>query len=116
MTSSSQRKTSMRAIRLDELGAPENLKLVERPVPDVGSADILIRTELAGMIYADAEARKGTYYSETKLPWFPGREVAGVVEAVGSEVEHIKPGDRVMALVFTGGCYAEYVVAPTKSR
>lgn len=101
----------MRAVRLDEVGPPENLRVVDRPVPSVGPRDVLIRTALAGMIYADAEARKGTYFNATPLPWFPGREVAGTVVACGEEVEGYAPGDRVMALVLAGGCYAEYVLA-----
>ena len=51
------------------------------------------------LLLADAEARRGTYYRETKCPWFPGREAAGVVEAVGADVRTIQPGDRVAALV-----------------
>ncbi|VVE10188.1 quinone oxidoreductase family protein [Pandoraea terrigena] len=101
----------MRAVRLDEVGPPENLRVVECPVPAVGPHDVLIRTTLAGMIYADAEARRGTYFNSTPLPWFPGREVAGIVVACGEEVEGYAPGDRVMALVLAGGCYAEYVLA-----
>jgi len=103
----------MRAIRLDEIGPPENLKLVEIPEPELPEDGVLIRTARAGMIYADAEARRGTYYKQTPLPWFPGREVAGTVEAVGSAVADIRPGDRVAALVFGAGCYAEKVLART---
>lgn len=101
----------MRAVRLDKTGPPENLHVVELAVPIVGPHDILIRTALAGMIYADAEARKGSYFNVTRLPWVPGREVAGTVEACGEAVTGFSPGDRVMAIVLAGGCYAEYVLA-----
>ncbi len=104
---------TMRAIRLDEVGPPENLTLVEIGVPDVPDDGVLIRTAYAGMIYADCEARRGTYYKQTMLPWFPGREVAGEVVAVGKDVTSVKPGDRVAALVMAGGCYAEQVLART---
>ena len=104
----------MRAVRLDEIGAPENLKIVEKSVPDVGPDDVLIKVELAGLIYGDAEARRGTYYSETVLPWFPGREAAGVVAKVGANVKDVSPGERVMALWLGGGCCAEYVTVSTK--
>lgn len=107
---------TMRAVRLDEVGPPENLKIVEMPVPEVGPDDVLIKVELAGLIYGDAEARRGTYFSETKLPWFPGREAAGHIAAVGENVTAWKPGDRVMALVLSGGCCAEYVIASTKPQ
>ena len=106
---------TMRAIRLDQVGAPENLTLVERPKPRPGDDDVLIKVELAGLIYADAEARRGTYSVPTKLPWYPGREVAGIVDQVGKNVQSIRPGDRVAALVLTGGGYAEYVLASTRS-
>lgn len=103
----------MRAIRLDRTGPPENLMLVDLPEPELTSDGVLIRTAFAGMIYADAEARRGTYYAETVLPWFPGREASGIVEAVGPEVTDFQPGDRVAALVFGAGCYAEKVLART---
>lgn len=103
----------MRAVRLDETGPPENLQLVEQPVPAVGPHDVLIRTELAGVLYADAEARKGSYFKPTRLPWLPGREVAGTVVACGDAVTGFLPGDRAMAIVHAGGCYAEYVAAST---
>jgi NADPH:quinone reductase len=106
----------MRAVRLDEVGPPENLKIVEMPIPAVGPDDVLIRVELAGLIYGDAEARRGTYFTETRLPWFPGREAGGFVEAVGSNVTAWRPGDRVMALILSGGCCAEYVLASTKPQ
>ena len=108
-------KPTMRAIRLDAVGPPENLKVVTVPRPEPGADDVLIRVELAGLIYADAEARRGTYSVPTMLPWFPGREVAGVVERAGANVRGIRPGDRVAALVLTGGGYAEYALASTGS-
>jgi NADPH:quinone reductase len=103
----------MRAVRLDAVGPPENLRLVEIDRPPLTADGVLIRIAFAGMIYADAEARRGTYYRETKLPWFPGREAAGIVEAVGRDVSSVKPGDRVAALVMGAGCYADYVLART---
>lgn len=103
----------MRAIRLDAVGPPGNLALVEIDRPELTPDGILIRNAYAGMIYADAEARRGTYYRETTCPWFPGREAAGVVEAVGHDVRGIECGERVAALVLAGGCYAEYVLART---
>jgi len=107
---------TMRAVRLDEVGPPENLKVVEMPVPEIGPDDVLIRVEMAGLIYGDAEARRGTYFSETKLPWFPGREAAGRIAAVGGNVTAWKPGDRVMALILSNGCCADYVKASTRPQ
>lgn len=104
---------SMRAIRLDETGPPANLRCIETDRPVLAPDGVLIRVAYAGIIYADAEARRGTYYRKTTLPWFPGREAAGIVAAIGSAVTGFKPGDRVAALVMGGGCYAEYVQART---
>lgn len=106
----------MRAVRLDEVGPPENLKLVDKPIPEVGPDDVLIKVELAGLIYGDAEARRGTYFSKTLTPWFPGREAGGFVAAVGANVISFNPGDRVMALILSLGCCAEYVLASTKPQ
>lgn len=106
----------MRAARLDKTGPPENLRVVDAPIPEIGPDEVLIRVELAGLIYGDAEARRGTYFSETKLPWFPGREAGGYIEAVGANVHQWARGDRIMALVLSGGCCAEYVRASTKPQ
>jgi NADPH:quinone reductase len=103
----------MKAIRIDETGPPEKLKLVDMPIPELDDDDILIKTEYAGLTYADSEFRRGSYYLETKLPYFPGREVAGTIEKVGANVKTWKPGQRIMAMVLSAGCYAEYVQAST---
>lgn len=106
----------MRAVRLDEVGPPENLKVVEREIPEVGPDDVLIKVELAGLIYGDTEARRGTYFSRTVTPWYPGREAAGYIEAVGENVTGWTRGDKVMALILSLGCCAEYVLASTKPK
>ncbi len=105
---------TMRIVRLDEVGPPENLKLVEQPVPTPGPGEILIRVALAGMIYGDTEARRGTYFKPTPSPFFPGREVAGEIVAVGPDVTGYQTGDRVLALILAYGCWADYVIAPLK--
>jgi NADPH2:quinone reductase len=86
------RKT-MRAVRLDEVGPAENLRVVEKPVPEPGPDEVLIKVELAGLIFGDVEARRGTYFTETRTPWFPGREAAGYIAAVGSRVRAFSAGD-----------------------
>jgi NADPH2:quinone reductase len=106
----------MRVARLDEVGPPENLKIVEAPVPTAGPDEVLIKVEMAGLIYGDAEARRGTYFSRTLVPWFPGREAAGFIAEVGANVRGWKPGDRVMALILSLGCCADYVIASTKPQ
>jgi NADPH2:quinone reductase len=104
----------MKAIRLDAVGPPENLQLVEEPVPEIDQNGVLIKVHYAGLTYSDCELRRGTYYIDTKLPYFPGREVSGTIEKVGASVTRWQPGQRVMAMVLSGGGYAEYVHANTR--
>lgn len=103
----------MKAVRLDACGPPENLRIVDAPCPEPGEYDVLIRVACAGLLYADVEQRKGSYYLPTRLPFFPGREVAGTIERVGRKVAYLRPGMRVAALLFEGGGYAQYALAPT---
>ncbi|RVT92958.1 quinone oxidoreductase family protein [Sphingomonas crocodyli] len=105
---------AMRIVRLDEIGPPENLRIVEEDIPSPGPGELLVRTALAGMIYGDMEARRGTYFKPTRLPFYPGREVAGEIVAVGDQVTSYAPSDRIMALVLTGRCWADYAVISTK--
>lgn len=100
----------MKAIVIHELGGPEMLRLeeVEKPVPQAG--EVLIKTVAAGINYADTMLRQGTYMVKPPLPFTPGFEVAGVVEAVGAGVTNWQAGARVMAKMRDGG-YAEYAVA-----
>jgi NADPH2:quinone reductase len=109
-------KKTMRAVRLDEVGPAENLRVVEKAVPEPGPDEVLIKVELAGLIFGDVEARRGTYFTETRTPWFPGREAAGYIAAVGTRVRAFSAGDRVVALVLSLGCCAEYVIASTKPQ
>jgi len=109
-------KKTMRAVRLDAVGPAENLKLVEKPIPEPGADEVLIKVELAGLIFGDVEARRGTYFTETRTPWFPGREAAGYIAAVGTNVRGFTAGERVVALVLSLGCCAEYVIASTKPQ
>jgi NADPH2:quinone reductase len=101
----------MRAIEIERPGGPEVLKLVERPVPVPGDAEVLIKVAASGVNRPDIMQRKGHYPPPPGASDIPGMEVAGTVDAVGSHVTEWKPGDRVCALV-AGGGYAEYCVAP----
>jgi NADPH2:quinone reductase len=98
----------MRAIRIDEFGGPEVLKLVDAPEPEPREGQVLVRVSRAGINYADTMARKDTYVEAQKLPFTPGVEVAGTVERAADGLE---AGQRVVALV--SGAYAEYAVGPT---
>ncbi len=102
----------MRAIRISEWGGPEVLELIEdAEVPEPGDGQVLIRVTGAGINFADTHARENSYLARYELPLTPGAEVAGFVERDGGG---FKAGDRVVAMVGTGG-YAEYVAADAAS-
>ena len=82
----------MRAVRMVEAGKP--LELQEIPIPLIGDQDILIRVRAAGICHSDAHYRAGKS-AMGKLPITLGHEIAGEVEAVGSEVSTVKPRERV---------------------
>lgn len=99
----------MRAIRVEHIGGPEVMKLVEVPVPQAKASEAVVRVNVAGVNSIDAQFRDGRL--RTPLPFIPGQEGAGVVTEVGPQVTALKIGDRV-AWSGTLGSYAEYVAAP----
>ncbi|MGZ3403957.1 MAG: quinone oxidoreductase family protein [Phenylobacterium sp.] len=94
----------MRAIRLEQTGGPEVLKLVEVETPTPGPGQILLRHEAIGVNFIETYLRSGLY--PMKLPAGLGGEAAGVVEAVGEGVTRFKVGDRA-ASAGTSGAYAD---------
>lgn len=102
----------MKAVTIPHPGMCDALTLAERPVPECGDRDVLIRVMAAGVNRPDVAQRKGHYPApKGAVPDIPGLEVAGEIVLVGKGVTSLKPGDEVCALV-TGGGYAEYCVAP----
>jgi NADPH2:quinone reductase len=101
----------MLAIAIREPGGPDVLVPVERPIPQPGPADLLIKVAAAGVNRPDVLQRQGRYAPPQGVTDIPGLEVAGTVAAVGSAVTGWSVGDRVCALV-SGGGYAQYCVAP----
>src|SRR3989454_3686385 len=85
----------MKAIVVREFGGPEVLKLEEVPDPKPGAGDVLVRIRAAGVNPVDAYIHTGTYVRKPPLPYTPGFDGAGEVEAPGSGVTEFKPGDRV---------------------
>lgn len=101
----------MRAIAIQKPGGPESLVLVERPRPEPFRGEVLVRVRATAVNRADLLQRMGHYPAPADAPAdIPGLEIAGVVEAVGPNVERLQRGDRVFGLVGGGG-YAEYVVS-----
>lgn len=99
----------MRAIRMHEFGGPDVLRYEEVPLPEPGAGETRIRIEAVGINYIDIYQRKGQY--PDPLPVIPGREAAGVVDAVGPGVTDVMPGTRVVYAMHVGS-YAEYAVVP----
>jgi NADPH2:quinone reductase len=85
----------MKAIVVREFGGPEVLKLEEVPDPKPGAGEVLVRIRAAGVNPVDAYIHTGTYARKPPLPYTPGFDGAGEVEAVGAGVTDVKPGDRV---------------------
>jgi NADPH2:quinone reductase len=101
----------MQAVRIVAYGEPEGLQVVDLPPPEVGLSEVLIDVHVAGVNYPDLLVVRGLYQNLAPLPFSPGKEVAGVVRAVGAAVTNFRPGDRVLTLVENGG-YVEQIAAP----
>ena len=101
----------MRAIEITKYGGPEVLQLADRPVPDAGVGEVLIRVHAAGINRPDVLQRMGFYPVPPGASDLPGLEVAGEIVSGDVSGTHFKIGDKVCALV-QGGGYAEYCVAP----
>jgi NADPH2:quinone reductase len=101
----------VRAIQIAKTGGPEVLQLADLPKPQPADGQVLVRIEASGVNFIDTYLREGRYPAE--LPFVPGQEAAGTVEAVGSGVAEFSAGDRV-AWTGSRGTYAEYACAPAK--
>jgi len=101
----------MLAVQFSEHGDADVLQLVDLPTPRPGAGEVLIKVAAAGVNYADIWQRKGLSPTPLTLPYVSGYEVAGVIEALGDGVTNGPVGQRVMALLGSGG-YAAYAVAP----
>ncbi len=100
----------MKAIVVHEYGEPEVMKVEEIETPAPSGAQVLVKIEAAGVNPVDTYLRTGIHAHAPKLPYTPGKDAAGVVEAVGGEVERFKPGDRVYTADTLTGTYAEYAL------
>ncbi|WP_170406871.1 NAD(P)H-quinone oxidoreductase [Ruegeria arenilitoris] len=101
----------MRAIEITTPGGPDVLKLTERPMPEPGHGQVVLKVAYAGVNRPDALQRAGAYDPPPGASDLPGLEASGEVVAIGSGVSGLALGDQVCALL-PGGGYAEYVVTP----
>lgn len=97
----------MKAIRVNEFGAPEVMRLEDVPDPRPGAGEIVVRVKAAGVNPVDSYIRSGAYALKPALPYTPGSDAAGVVEAAGSGVTKVAIGNRVYVHRSLSGVYAE---------
>ena len=104
----------MKVIRVHQYGGPEVLKWEDAPDPKPAAGQVLVRLHAIGVNPVDTYVRSGNYTINTTLPFIPGSDGAGVVEAVGNGVKDFKRGDRVYMFATTSGsragAYAELAV------
>jgi len=100
-------------IRIEKNGGPEEMKLLELPVGEPGPGEIRIRHHACGLNFIDVYQRSGVY--PLPLPLTLGMEGAGLIEAIGEGVTHLKPGDRAAYAAHPPGSYAVARVMPAKN-
>lgn len=112
MTTTAAETTNPSAIRrrveLYKTGGPDSLRLIEDQQPEPKAREIRVRVRASGVAYADVMMRHGKYPGAPKIPFTPGYDVMGVVDAVGPDAQDFQPGDTVIAVPQFGG-YADSV-------
>jgi NADPH2:quinone reductase len=103
----------VRALQVHELGEPSDvLKLVDIPIPEPGPGAVRLKVEAASLNFPDVLMCRGEYQVKPPLPFTPGAEVAGVIDALGANVEGFTIGQRVLAIpAFGPGGFTEYTLA-----
>jgi NADPH2:quinone reductase len=100
----------MKGILVEKFGGPEVLAYRDLDDPQPKSNQVRIRVHSAGVNFADVKARAAAYHIKRPLPFIPGLDVAGTIDAVGSGVKKLKAGQRVAAFP-QAGSYCELAVA-----
>ncbi len=97
----------MKAIRIHSFGGPEVMAIEDAPDLRPGAGEVTVRIKAVGVNPVDTYIRSGQYAHKPNLPYTPGSDAAGLVEAAGSGVKSISPGDRVYVAGTLSGAYAE---------
>jgi len=97
----------MKAIRVHEFGPPEVMILEDVPDPAAGPGQVVVRVRAAGVNPVETYIRSGVYAAKPPLPYTPGGDAAGVVEAAGAGVTRLQRGDRVYTAGSVSGAYAQ---------
>jgi len=104
----------MRFVQAQQLNSVADYAMIEGAAPEPRDGQVRIKVIACGMGYVDALVALGKYQVKPPVPFTPGQEIAGIVDAVGAGVTHVKVGDRVMASTFGGGL-AEFAVTPMQA-
>lgn len=107
----------MKAILCNAYGPIEGLTFSDLPEPEATGSKVVIQAKAMGVNYPDGLLVQGLYQAKPELPFIPGMEMAGMIESVGPDVKHLKPGMRVVATSGTGafaqkGIFAEAQCIP----
>ncbi len=105
----------MRAVVCTEFGPPENLVVREMDDPAPGPDQVLVEVKAAAVTFPDTLMLEDKYQFKAAPPYVPGGEVAGVVAAVGDDVETLSVGDRIVGGLGTTGGFAELAVVPAET-
>jgi NADPH:quinone reductase len=103
----------MKAVLCKSLDGPAGLLIADVPEPQAGPGQVIVRVTAVGLNFADTLITRGKYQFKPELPFSPGAEICGVVEALGSGVTGISSGARVMAYVNWGGAREKIAVDNT---
>ncbi len=101
----------MRQVVITKAGSPDVLRVVDVPLPEPDPGSVRIRSEAIGVNFADLVGRLGLYPDSPKIPYVPGYEVAGTIDAVGSGVDAARVGEPVITLTRFNG-YSEALCVP----
>jgi NADPH:quinone reductase-like Zn-dependent oxidoreductase len=102
-----------RRVVISRRGGPDVLALVEEPLPEPRAGEVRVKIAAAGVAFADVLMREGLYPKTPPVPFAPGYDVVGTVDALGPDVSGLRVGDRVCALTMVGG-YADYLCTSAK--
>jgi NADPH:quinone reductase len=102
---------TMKAIQVNQLGGPEVLEITQLPVPEPRAGWVRVRVQAVGLNFADILNVRGEYLTRARVPFIPGMEFAGVIDALGEGVTSYEKGELVAALGGTGA-FAEYACVP----
>ena len=105
----------MKAIVVSEFGGPEVMKLIPCELAAPGEGEVLVSVKAVGVNPVETYIRAGTYPRLPELPYTPGGNVAGIIEACGPDVENWKVGDRVYSASTLSGAYAEKAICSAEA-